>query len=55
MELHNFIKSHLGNEENIYYIPIDISNNTGSDSSIPTMQSSSTQINNLRDRMAAKM
>lgn len=54
MGLHNFIKSHPGNEEDIYYTPIDIPDDAGSDGGIPTMQSSSAQMN-LRDGMAAKM
>lgn len=53
--LHNFIKSHLGNEEDIYYIPVDIPDDTRSDSSIPTMQSISIQMNSLKNKMAAKI
>lgn len=52
---YNFIKSHSENEEAIYYTPVDISDYLGSDGSISTIQSSPTQINNLRDRMTAKM
>lgn len=55
MGLHNFIKMHPGNEEDIYSAPVDIPHNTRSDGGIPTMQSSSAQMNNLRDRMAARM
>lgn len=40
--LHNFIKLHPENEEDIYYISIDILDDIRNDSGIPTMQSSST-------------
>lgn len=39
--LYNFIKSHLGNEKDIYYMPTDIPDDIGSDGGIPIMQSSS--------------
>lgn len=55
MRLHNFIKSHPGNEEDIYYTQIDIPDDAGRQGGIPTTQSSSAQMNNLRDRMAAKI
>lgn len=55
MGLHNFIKSHLGKKEDINYTPIDIPDDVRSDSGIATMYSSSTQMNSLRNRMAAKM
>lgn len=53
--LYNFIKSHPGNEEDIYHTPIDIPDDAGSDGGILTTQSSSAQMKNLRDRMAAKI
>ena len=40
MGLHNFIKSHPGNEEDIYYTPINISDDAGNDGGILNMQSS---------------
>lgn len=55
MGLHNFIKVHPGNEEDIYSAPIDIPDDAGSDGGIPTIQSSSAHMNNLRDRMATRM
>lgn len=55
MRLHNFIKIDPGNKDNIYFIPMEIFDNTGSNGDIPSIQSSSAEINNLRDKMAAKM
>lgn len=55
MGLYNFIKSHPGNEKDIYYTPTNISDGAGSDVGILTMQSSSAQMNRMKDRMAAEM
>lgn len=55
MRLHNFIKAHFENKKDIYFASVDMLNNTKSDSSIPIMQSSSTQMNNLRHRIIAKI
>lgn len=55
MGLHNFIKSHPGNEEDIYYTPTDIPDDAGSNSGAPIIQSSLAQINRLRDKIAAEM
>lgn len=55
IDLYNFIKSHLGNKKDIYYTPINISDNASSNSSISIIQSSLIQINRLKDRIAAEM
>lgn len=55
MGLHNFIKSHPGNEEDIYYTPTDIPDDAGSNGGAPIIPSSSAQMNMLRDRIAAEM
>lgn len=55
MDLHNFIKAHPGIEEDIYHILIDIPDDAGADNGGGTLQSSSTQINAMRDRIAAQM
>lgn len=55
MRLYNFIKVYPRNEMDIYSTPVNILDNAESNSGISTMQSSSAQMNNLRDRIAAKM
>lgn len=35
MGLHNHIKSYLGNEKDIYYMPTDILDNAGNNDGIP--------------------
>lgn len=46
MGLHNFIKLHPGNEEDMYYTPIDIPDDGG----ILNMQSTLAQMNSMGDR-----
>lgn len=53
--LHNFIKVHPRNEEDIYFAPINTFDNARSDGNISTMQSNSAQMNDLKDPMAAKI
>lgn len=55
ISLHNFIQSHPENEKDIYYMLTDIPDDSGSDSGISIMQSSSTQMNGLKNRMTAEM
>lgn len=50
MGLHNFFKLHPGNEEDIYYTPINIRDDDG----ILNMQSTLAQMNSMSDRMAAE-
>lgn len=50
MGLHNFIKLNPGNEEDIYYTPINIPDDGG----ILNMQSTLAQMKSMSDRMAAE-
>lgn len=50
--LHNFIKSHPGKKEGMYYMTTDVPDDEGNDGGVPIMQSSSTQMNGPRDRLA---
>lgn len=52
MWLHNFIKIHLGHEEDIYNAPMNIPDNTEVDNEGGTQQSDSTQMNAICNRMA---
>lgn len=55
MGLHNFIKSHPGNGEDMYYTPTGIPDDAGSDGGAAIIQSSSAQMNSIRDRTTAEM
>ena len=55
MGLYNFIKAHPGIEEDIYHIVIDIPDNAGADNGRGTLQFSSTQMNAMRDKIAAQI
>lgn len=53
--LHNFIKSYLENEEDIYYTPTDILDDISSYSSASIIQFSSAQMNKLRNKITTKI
>lgn len=53
--LHNFIKSNFENEKDIYYIPINIFDDTDSNGDKLIIQSSLVQMNKLIDKTVAEM
>lgn len=55
MGVHNFIKSYLRNKKDIYSTLTNIPDNAKNNGTIPIMQSSSIEMNSLRDQMAAKI
>lgn len=55
INLYYFTMSHLRNKKDIYYISLNIFDNAGSNSNAFIIQSNSTWINRLRDRIAAKI
>lgn len=53
--LHNFIKIHPGNEEDIYYVPMEIPDDAEIDKGGGTQKSDSSQMNAMRDSVADQM